>query len=307
VRVGIELELLAPRGASRETLARALARATKKQLEYGFKFHGAGFLPDGRPDCRLTDAVRVPGVATLVDDPTLSVDAGGERLQRARADDVRLALWAERHCWATSRSRRLSPFLTAFDATRSAQRVIDPLGHPLLVLDADDAGRERACEVVLVPLGRPALKKALRQVCALAAALGFTVPREGAVHAHYDAAPFRTTRGLRALILQFTRERDALLAALQPNPHCTKVGPFPRDVVRVAEESTDRTAFGTLRAALALAGLQREVDLNLLGLVEPFPRQPTIELRCFPATLDAEATLARLEVTDSFLARSKRR
>ncbi|MFT3710908.1 MAG: amidoligase family protein [Archangium sp.] len=303
MRVGIELELLAPQGSSRETLARALAKATKKKLEFGFKFHGAGFLDDGRPDCRLTDAVRIPGVASFVDDPTISVSAhsGDGSGQRARADDVRIALWAERRCWASSRAHRLTPFRTDFDALLITGRVLDPLGHPLLVLEDDERGRERVCEVVLAPLARPALKKTLRLVTELATDLGFTVPREGATHAHYDAKPFRSTRALRSLILEYTKQRDALAQKLTPNPHCTKLGPFPPDVIRVAREADDETEFSTFCAALLLAGLKREVDLNLLGAVENFPKQPTIEFRALPATLDAEAIFERLGVIDAFL------
>lgn len=304
MRVGLELELLAPAGSSRETLARALARATKQQLEFGFKFHGAGFLADGRADCRLTEALRVPGLASFVDDPSISVSGDDvTRWARGRSDDVRIALWAERRCWARSRAHRLAPFRTDLDALLITRRVLDPLGHPLLLLEDDDAGRARVCEVVLVPLARPALKKTLRLVCAVATDLGFTVPREGATHAHYDARPFRSTRALRALVLQFSRERDALSALLQPNPHCTKVGPFPADVVRVAREAEDTLDFDTLCAALSLAGLRREVDLNLLGVVETFPKQPTIEFRALPSTLDADATLARLAALDAFLKR----
>ncbi|MFT3710909.1 MAG: hypothetical protein QM817_25060 [Archangium sp.] len=50
-----------------------------------------------------------------------------------------------------------------------------------------------------------------------------------------------------------------------------------------------------------VSSAEREVDLNLLGAVESFPKLPTIEFRALPATLDAEAIFERLGVIDAFL------
>lgn len=312
MRVGLELEWLAPRGRSRDDLARAVARAFHGRVEFGFKYHGAGFLPDGRPDCRLTEAVRVVRgrtvLASFVDDPTIvdELDPRGAPSLCWRTDDVRLALLVERTCWAKTRAQALAPFRTVFAAHHITGRILDPLGHPLLVR-ADDAGeRARVCEVVLAPLARAELRSVLARVCGVAAKLGFTVPVEGATHAHYDARPFRSTRVLRRLIVRWAREGAELRRALEPNPRCRKLGPFSPEVVRVAAESDDALAFSTFAAALSLAGLSREVDLNVLGVVDAFPKQPTLEVRCLPSSLDADATLRRLEVLDAILERVRR-
>ena len=308
LRVGLELELLAPPGKTRLTLARALARRLGGRVEFGFKYHGAGFLPDGRPDCRLTDAFRVVRagkcLATFVDDPTIVDDLGEASRPHAvfRTDDVRLATWVERACWGSSVKTALQPLRSEFSARRDAGQWVDPLGHPLLGLAEEPRERLRVCEVVLPPLRGAALEERLRLVCDAAKALGFAVPAEGAVHAHYDAKPFQRTRALRRLIVEWTKQRTSLLRVLKPNPRCRKLGPFSAEVLQVARAADDAMPFSTFAAGLGLAGLHRAVDLNVLGVVERFPKQPTVEVRCLPSTLEADETLARLARVEAFIA-----
>ena len=57
--MGLELELLTPKGHTRVSFARALARRVKGRVEFGFKYFSEGTLPDGRPLCRLSLATRV--------------------------------------------------------------------------------------------------------------------------------------------------------------------------------------------------------------------------------------------------------
>ena len=110
-----------------------------------------------------------------------------------------------------------------------------------------------------------------------------------------------TPEALRRLVLKWSEERERWLATLKPNPRCRKLGPFPPDVVRVAREATDDLPFSTLAAGMLLGGLHRAIDVNVLGVVERYPKQPTVEVRCLPGSLDAEATLTRLSLVDQFL------
>ena len=43
------------------------------------------------------------------------------------------------------------------------------------------------------------------------------------------------------------------------------------------------------------------IDVNVLGVVERYPKQPTVEVRCLPGSLDAAETLERLAVVDQVL------
>lgn len=304
MKVGLELELLAPPGLTRDDLARALARELGGAVTFGWKYHGAGALPDGRPDCRLTSAARVEvkgkWFASFVDDPTLRDDLPERDALSfaARTDDVRLAAFIERRCWHRDARQRLHALTTTFDARETEEGLVDPWGLPLVRWHVEPAERARVCEVVLRPLADRERPAVLRRVMRRAAALGFTVPLEAAVHAHFDAAPFRSTRALRRLVLEWSAEWRA---RFEPNPRCRKLGPFPEPVRRVAREASDDDAFEVIAAGVLLAGLGRELDLNLLGLVERFPRHPTVEVRCLPGSLDAEATLQRLALAETFL------
>jgi hypothetical protein len=54
-------------------------------------------------------------------------------------------------------------------------------------------------------------------------------------------------------------------------------------------------------AALHLAGANKACDLNLLGVIEPHPRQKTLEVRCLPMSLNTDAVLSTLNAAERLL------
>ena len=224
----MELEWLAPAGKTRFDLARALAKLAGGALRLSFKYHGHGLLPDGRPDCHLTPAAKVmvkgKWFASVVDDPTIVDDLASdstELMRIARTDDVRLALWVERNC-----PGHFAPLQKTFAATEVEEGFVDPWGQPLTRWHHVPAERARVCEVVMRPLSREELAPTLRKVMKLASSLGFTVPAEAAIHAHFDAAPFQSTAVMRRLISKWSNERPRWLSRFQPNQrqaaHCER-------------------------------------------------------------------------------------
>ncbi len=307
-RVGLELELLAPVGESRVTFGRALARRVKGRVQFGFKYFSEGTLPDGRPMCRLSLAARVldrhgePSF-TLVDDNTLR--GGLPTTPRGRTlyatDDLRLALLAERLSFADSLAARPEALRELFGGFVTKGTLFDAFGHPVLVSMAEPMAWQRVCEVVTRPLiSQRDRRQLLSAVLDTANELGCAVPGTAALHAHYDAQPFRDVRRLSRLVLHHATQRARWWATLSPNPRCLKLGAFPDDVVKVAS-SKARVAFPTFAAALRLAKASKDCDLNLLGVIEPYPRQPTLEVRCLPMALEVGAVLGSLELAEQLL------
>jgi len=321
---GIELELVAPPGKTRLHLAEALAKAFEGRLQYGLKYYSDGIYADDRPMCQMTLAYRVTDdagetIVTVVDDMTLN--DGFDRdaptpdgLYRVVLDDVRLALWAEARCWADNPQPEaiLRPFIDTFDATIRAvgvppaqhsdhRAVTDPYGHTLGVIALYPAERIRAAEIVTRPLRRDERLPMIQTICDAASELGFVIPREAAMHFHVDAAPWQSTARLRRLILDSEAVRDMLWKELGTNEHCVRLGGNPKEILQLAEKAEPSLDFETFRDQMSMAGATKLQDINYLGVIWRDPKQPTLELRCLPMSLDAKRVAALLDQTEGFL------
>lgn len=284
----------------------------KGRVELGFKYFSEGTLPDGRPLCRLSLAARVVErsgrvFATLVDDNTIrdGLPATPKARTLHATDDLRLALLVERLGWSRSVTARLAPVKALFQGFEERGTLFDAFGHALVVAMEEPASFHRVCEVVTRPLVGPKERAAVvHAVLDVARALGCTLPSTAALHAHYDAGPWRSVARLSRLIVHAAEHRDVWWRTLAPNPRCLKLAPFPPNVVRVAAQP-GRVRFGTFAAALALAGADKACDLNVRGVIDPHPRQPTLEVRALPMSLDPAAVLGSLEGAETLLAAAR--
>lgn len=309
-RVGLELELLAPPRMTRASIARHLARRLRGRVEHGFKYYSEGQLPDGRPLCLLSDASRVVdgrghALLTLVDDNTIrdELPTRGGREWLLATDDVRLALWFERHSWSKGDSpeARLEFAREAFSGSFEEGALFDAYGHRLVTRLTEAASHRRVCEVVTRVLTRAERARLLVAVCEVAQELGLVIPQAAALHAHYDAAPWKQVRALSRLVLRSTSERATWMNALRPNARCKKLGPFPDAAVQVAQHAPGKVGWGPFAAALHLAGVQKACDFNIRGVIERYPRHPTLEVRCLPMSLHASEVLERLGAAEALL------
>ena len=313
-RTGFEIELLAPVGSSRRTLAELLAdrcggrirpvwhRDSEPSLVPGlgqFLHLTQGFevlRPAGDPLCRLVDDV------TLVTDldPRAGPVPGWHRLL---TDDVRLLRLLERHTDPASGlefalDRMAALWGLAPEQHGSAHR-LTAAGRTIALAVPQGGERERACEVVTPPLAVDHAR-ALEELLGPARALGFTVPAEAATHLHLDGAPFRRPAALANVVRLFGWWREPLHHALGTNPRCRRLAPLPPALVRLAAGAPSETE---LRDAAWEGGLTKFFDVNLTQLLTDDPVRDTLEVRILPGTLLGAEALAGAALVEALLER----
>jgi hypothetical protein len=314
-RTGFEVELMAPPGLSRRTLALDLAgrcggrvrpvwhHDSEPSLVPGlgrFLHLTQGFeviRGDGRPLCTLVDDVTL--IAGL--DPRASAPSGWFRIL---SDDPRLLRLLATH------SDPGGTLGAALDATaqlwgstvqwHDGVYVLDDPGGATIALAAPQGGeRERPCEIVTPPLAHHH-GGALEELLGPARELGFRIPHEAAVHLHLDGAPFRRPRALANVVRLFAGWRDPLRTLLGTNPACRRLAPLPDPLVAAAagEPTTDG-----LRAAAKAGELSKFFDVNLTQLLTDTPIRDTVEIRILPGAIDADEIVNRAALIELLLDR----
>jgi hypothetical protein len=224
-------------------------------------------------------------------------------------DDARLLRLVDRHADPDAPLadvlRPVAPLFGAeVELVGRAARVNDPAGATIAVALPLPAGRERPCEVVTPPLVADHARE-LERLLLPARELGFTVPREAAVHLHVDGAPFRTPAAFANLVRLFGHWRAELWAVLGTNPACRRLAPLPDALLELVEQpwADDAAAWPRLRDAARAAGLTKYADVNLTQLVAERPVRDTVEVRILPGEVDARAVVRRAALVEALLLR----
>lgn len=325
LRTGFEIELLAPAGSDRQELATVLAERHGGTVRRSFHADsepsvvpGVGVFRHLSPAFDVVDAAGTP-VARLVDDITIEADLAPAPGVRARpghrgwyrllSDDARLLRLVAQHADpAAPLATVLDPVAALFgvraDVFPAAARVNDPTGATIAVALPLPAGRERPCEVVTPPLAT-GHADALERLLAPARDLGFTVPREAAVHLHVDGAPFRRPAAFANLVRLFAHWRAPLWSALGTNPACRRLAPLPEALADLVERpwADDDAGWAGLRAEARAVGLTKYADVNLTQLVAERPLRDTVEVRILPGEVDGHAVVRRAALVERLLRR----
>jgi len=309
--IGVELELLAPRGSSRRALAEAYARATGGSVTPFFHPQSEVSFVPGKPvfenltlGFAVRDAHGAP-VATCVDDLTLVDDLVRETPPRdgwfrVVGDDTRLLQLVARHGRADAGPREaLAPVGALFgtepeDCGGGAFRLTDRNHSPIAIATTLPGERERPCEIVTPPIARDHGAR-LEALLAPARALGFTIPVEAAVHVHFDGARFRSGRAIAALVRLLAPRLADLRREFATNPRCRRLGPWPDALLHAIDEpGFTSLAWPAVQARLQAIepALTKYCDVNLRNLVYDIPDKPTIEVRIFPGAIDAGPVVA---------------
>ncbi len=320
MRTGFEVELLAPAGSDRQVLADEIAARVHGHVRRSFHADsepstvpGVGVFRHLSPAFDVVDVDGRP-VARVVDDITISADLaavpgrpGHRGWYRVLSDDARLLRLIERHADPeASLGTVLEPVAELFgvgvDVLPAAARVDDTAGATVAVALPLPPGRERPCEIITPPLAA-GHRDALEQLLAPARDLGFTVPKEAAVHVHLDAAPFRAPQAFANLVRLFGHWRGVLWSVLGTNPECVRLAPLPQALVELVEEPWEDGGWVPLRDAARATGLTKYADVNLTQLVSARPLRETVEVRILPGGIDTDAIVGSAAVVEAVLRR----
>ncbi|WP_044441276.1 amidoligase family protein [Agreia bicolorata] len=339
-RIGFEIELLAPDGSSRRTLADRIRREQAGRIERFFHTDSEPSLVPGMghfwhltPGFLVVDSAGEP-IATFVDDITIAADlardrhkatpdvggraavvppASDEHSYRILSDDGRLLRLVAGHTPPDTPFSRVlddvaSLFGTQVETVGTVRRLRDRAGASIAMATSLAAGRERPCEIVTPPLTHDH-EAVLERLLQPARELGFTVPVEAAVHLHFDAAPLRSASAFSNLVRLFGHWREALRIALGTNPACTRLQALPPALLDLVEkektELTDAERWSALQTAARGTGLSKYFDVNLTALLTDTPARDTLEVRILPGALRASDIVWRAALVEALLARCR--
>ncbi|MCX7362063.1 MAG: amidoligase family protein [Alphaproteobacteria bacterium] len=312
-KTGFEIELLAPRGLTRFDLASRVARRRGGSVRRFFHpqqepggADGQAIFENLTPGFEALDSEGRP-LARFVDDVTLQADfdrkaAALSGWYRILTDDGRLLRLIARTCDPDAPlDRVLAPIAALFGTTAEMHasgmvKVSDERDVSVAIAAPLPGERERACEIVTPPLDRDQ-EAVLGFLLGEAAAAGFTCPREGATHVHFDATPLLSARTIANLVAVLSRHGDALKRLVGTNPHCIRLGKWPdRLLALAATEGFAALDWPAARKELSTVGLTKHCDFNLLNLVSANKAKHTFEVRILPSSLDPTAIVEAAEL-----------
>ncbi|CAA6805951.1 MAG: Amidoligase enzyme, partial [uncultured Thiotrichaceae bacterium] len=204
-KMGVEVELLAPKGRSRYDLALAIARSCSGTVNSFFhpqsepsKVPGAPVFENLTLGFEVLDA-QGDLLVCCVDDLTLQHDldrkqAAKDGWYRIVSDDMRFLRLIMQQARANAPLPEvLEPVAKLFGSELARNpdgmvRLSDDRGVSIAIAAPLPGERERPCELVTAPIADKHHQR-LHALLSIADALRFYAPVEGATHIHFDAEP----------------------------------------------------------------------------------------------------------------------
>jgi hypothetical protein len=304
-KIGVEIELLAPRERNRRDLAEAIATQHRAKVR---RFFHPQVEPSKAPDTpffeNLTLGFKVEDaqgnvLAQCVDDLTLQDNL--DRRCRPRpnwyrivSDDARLLRLAMLHMDAEEPLPEvLRPLAGLFGTTiQEGQggmiRVADQTDAPIAIGATLPGERERPCELITPPIDTDHLNR-IEALLEPAKSLGFLIPAEGAIHLHFDATPLCKASTLANLVRFLSVHSDALKRLMETNPRCRRLGGWPEDLFElVSSEGFVSLDWSDAREMLSQIKLTKYCDFNIRNFIHHVPDKHTFEVRILPVWMDAQ-------------------
>ncbi len=304
-KIGFEIELLAPKGLSRQSLALAIAHQYGGIVRRFFHPQSEPSKVPGNPVFHnLTlgfEVVNQQGqlIARCVDDITLQEDLEKScpplpGWYRIVSDDLRLLHLIKQQANPDAElSEVLLPIAQLFGTELTAGtggmcRVTDEIGSPIAIAAPLPGERERPCELITPPIETDHFNK-LETLLKIAHDLGFTIPAEAATHFHFDATPLCSTPVFSNLVDILWQQGDRLRTEVGTNPKCRRLGKWPDELMKLVNTPGFRElSWAEAKIHLKKLNLSKYCDFNLKNFIYEIPDKNTFEARIFPGWIDPE-------------------
>jgi hypothetical protein len=317
MKCGFELELIAPDGESRASIAAHLAEV--HSCTVGSYFHRESDLWPGDPASKsfhcLTRAfllendagwqLKVANDMTIGRQIDLETSVSGD-WYHILSDDIRIVDLIHTHCNAVDKTEEvLLPMAGLFGTQLQREddiiKVVGPRSSLVCAAHARFSDRSRICEIITAPITR-GHRQRLVSIIGATREMGCQIPLEAAFHIHFDGADFLDTRPFLRLIRYFHAWSGILRALIPPNPNCIRLGGYEDCVVEYAfDRDNDRRSWAETVASMKKLRAVKYCDFNFVNLLSARPEKTTVEIRTIPMTFDVDALLAATELFHGFL------
>ena len=317
MKCGYELELLAPIGETRHSIASHLAQYYSCQpvpifhRESDYRphhIHSASFY------C-LTRGFYLERPSgfwlKVVNDMTISNQINLDNDEETDwyhllADDIRLVDLIISHCDPGAGPKEIldpiaSLFRTSVEKNGSLYQVAGPRSSLVCFAHHLFKDRNRICEIVTAPI-TTLHREILLDLTTKVQEKGCIIPTEAAFHIHYDATDFCSPALLLRLIRYFHVWSQTIKRIVPPNPHCRRLGAYADDVVNYAfARSNEDKPWEEVVASLKSAGATKFCDFNFVNILNGHPTKMTFEVRITPMTFNVDALVAATDFFHQFL------
>lgn len=318
-KVGFEIELLAPPELSRRDLASEVVRS---QAGVGI---ATAFLPqaefslvEGAPIFEnLTlafDALDANGtlIARFADDLTLMDGLNRDAepkpgWYRIISDDARFLRLIMRHSDPNSPlGEVLEPAAKLFGVELEhlddgVVRLADVFNAPIAMAARLPGERERPCEIITPPIQEDHAAR-LAALLEPARKLNFTIPKEAALHIHFDATKLCDTKIFANIVYLFSTYGEALKQLVGTNPNCRRLGKWPQVLHQlVSHPEFKNLSWEEVCEELEEIKLSKFVDFNLINMVHARHEKHTFEVRILPVCMDVEPIMLAATLFEGIL------
>lgn len=317
-KIGFEIELMAPRGLSRQSLAELIAQQHDAQVRRVFHPQSEPSQVLGTPLFQnLTlgfEIINQHGrlIAKCVDDLTLQDDL--DKTQKPKpgwyrivSDDTRLLQLVNSQANpADSLTTVLNPIASLFSTYPEAGpggmvRVADSTGNPIAIAAPLPGERERPCELITPPIDTNHGDR-LEVLLSAARAIGFTIPAEGATHLHFDGISLCSAKVFANLVNLLWTHGENLKQLVGTNSRCRRLGMWDEELLVLINESDFcYLPWSDAQARLAKLELTKYCDFNLKNLIHPIPDKFTFEARIFPSFLHTQPLIEVAALMEAIL------